>query len=86
MELDEHDRVWARYRLRPVTGRTHQLRVHMSALGVPIYGDSLYPQITPISPTDYTEPLRLLAHTMSFTDPLTRRKHTFMSERTLTGP
>ena len=29
-------------RLIPITGRTHQLRVHMSYMGCPIYGDSLY--------------------------------------------
>ena len=32
------------YRLTPRTGRTHQLRVHMASLGLPIIGDSLYPE------------------------------------------
>lgn len=33
-----------RVRLHPITGRTHQLRVHLNALGHPICGDSLYNQ------------------------------------------
>ena len=32
------------YRLTPRTGRTHQLRVHMASLGIPIHGDPLYPR------------------------------------------
>ena len=32
----------SRIELEPVTGRTHQLRVHMAAVGHPILGDALY--------------------------------------------
>ena len=32
----------ARVALRPVTGRSHQLRVHLAAIGLPIAGDALY--------------------------------------------
>ena len=45
VELLEHRAGLGRYRLRPATGRTHQLRLHMSGLGVPILGDDLYPEI-----------------------------------------
>jgi len=41
----------ARYALRPVTGKRHQLRVHMAALGLPIVGDGLYPTLTPAGQT-----------------------------------
>ncbi len=33
---------WTRLALEPVTGRSHQLRVHLQALGHPILGDALY--------------------------------------------
>ncbi|MDQ8703099.1 RluA family pseudouridine synthase [Streptomyces sp. LHD-70] len=73
----------ARYRLLPRTGRTHQLRVHMNALGVPILGDPVYPVVADPAPDDYSRPLQLLARTLEFTDPLTGRAHRFESERTL---
>jgi tRNA pseudouridine32 synthase / 23S rRNA pseudouridine746 synthase len=72
----------ARYRLVPTTGQTHQLRVHMSALGVPILGDPLYPEVTaPVPPDDFRRPLQLLARTLEFTDPVTGVEHRFRSER-----
>ncbi|MEG8278541.1 RluA family pseudouridine synthase [Streptomyces sp. AHA2] len=74
----------ARYRLLPRTGQTHQLRVHMSALGVPILGDPLYPAITaPAPPGDFRRPLQLLARELEFKDPVTGREHRFRSTRTL---
>ncbi|MFH8618500.1 pseudouridine synthase [Streptomyces sp. NPDC017979] len=59
-----------RYRLAPVTGRTHQLRVHMNALGVPLLDDPLYPVVQEPAPDDYARPLQLLARTLAFTDPV----------------
>ncbi|MER5491894.1 pseudouridine synthase [Streptomyces sp. NPDC002454] len=74
----------ARYRLLPLTGRTHQLRVHMNALGVPILGDPLYPVVRePVPPGDFGEPLRLLARVLAFTDPVTGVAHRFTSDRAL---
>ncbi|MFF4843344.1 pseudouridine synthase [Streptomyces collinus] len=73
-----------RYRLVPETGQTHQLRVHLSALGVPILGDPLYPRVTPPVPTgDFRRPLQLLARRLEFTDPVTGAEHSFSSGRTL---
>lgn len=74
-----------RYRLLPSTGRTHQLRVHMNSLGLPLLGDPLYPQVTDPAPDDYRRPLQLLARALEFTDPLTGRAHRFESRRTLTA-
>src|SRR6187402_1129309 len=58
--IERGERAW-RYRLEPVTGRKHQLRVHMAALGAPILGDPLYPTLTPETDDDPAHPLALLA-------------------------
>ena len=71
------------YRLTPRTGRTHQLRVHMASLGLPIIGDSLYPDVIDVAPDDFSRPLQLLAHTLEFDDPISGRRHEFVSRRTL---
>ncbi|WP_432188738.1 RluA family pseudouridine synthase [Streptomyces sp. Tue6028] len=73
-----------RYRLTPSTGQTHQLRVHMNALGVPILGDPLYPVVTgPVPADDFRRPLQLLARVLEFTDPVTGHEHRFASARAL---
>ncbi|MEU9184644.1 RluA family pseudouridine synthase [Streptomyces sp. NPDC048484] len=84
IELAEQRDGLARYRLLPRTGQTHQLRVHMSALGVPILGDPLYPVVTgPVPAGDFRRPLQLLARVLEFTDPVTGHRHAFRSGRTL---
>ncbi len=74
-----------RYQLRPVTGKRHQLRVHMAALGLPILGDGLYPTLTPEGQVDYAHPLQLLAKSIEFTDPINGRSRHFQSERVHSG-
>ncbi|BDB40826.1 hypothetical protein MKCMC460_14860 [Mycobacterium sp. 20KCMC460] len=71
------------YRLTPRTGRTHQLRVQMAALGLPITGDPLYPDIIDVAPDDFSAPLQLLAQRIEFDDPRTSARHEFVSRRTL---
>jgi tRNA pseudouridine32 synthase/23S rRNA pseudouridine746 synthase len=72
------------YRLNPVTGRKHQLRVHMAALGVPILNDRFYPATVPAGATDnYDAPLKLLARSIAFADPLTGQRRCFESRRCL---
>jgi tRNA pseudouridine32 synthase/23S rRNA pseudouridine746 synthase len=73
-----------RYRLTPATGQTHQLRVHMNALGLPILGDPLYPVVAgPVPTGDFRRPLQLLARSLEFTDPVTGAEHRFQSGRAL---
>jgi tRNA pseudouridine32 synthase/23S rRNA pseudouridine746 synthase len=87
IELIEALGALARYRLRPLSGKTHQLRVHMHALGRPIVGDLFYPEVVH-GPghvqDDYAHPLQLLARHMAFTDPVTGRARHFSSPRELT--
>ncbi|MDQ0278655.1 tRNA pseudouridine32 synthase/23S rRNA pseudouridine746 synthase [Arthrobacter silviterrae] len=59
------------YELQPHTGKTHQLRVHLASQGIGILNDPFYPVLHEQAPDDYTKPLQLLAHSISFTDPLT---------------
>jgi tRNA pseudouridine32 synthase/23S rRNA pseudouridine746 synthase len=82
--IERRDDGLARYRLVPGTGQTHQLRVHMNALGVPILGDPLYPEVTAHVPAgDFRRPLQLLARGLAFTDPVTGVEHRFRSGRVL---
>jgi tRNA pseudouridine32 synthase/23S rRNA pseudouridine746 synthase len=68
-----------RYALSPITGRKHQLRVHMAALGAPIANDPLYPTLRHRAPADYSAPLQLLAKHLSFVDPLSGVARSFSS-------
>ncbi|MCI1831318.1 MAG: pseudouridine synthase [Actinomyces sp.] len=71
------------YRLTPATGRTHQLRVHLSGLGIAIENDPLYPVVRDVAVDDFTHPLQLLAAELSFADPVDGRPRAFRSARRL---
>ncbi|MEU0157796.1 RluA family pseudouridine synthase [Streptomyces sp. NPDC006261] len=79
VELVERRGGLGRYRLLPATGRTHQLRVHMNALGVPIVHDPLYPVVEPEGAEDFSRPLQLLARRLEFTDPVSGEPRRFES-------
>ena len=72
-----------RYALTPITGRKHQLRVHMAALGAPIINDATYPSLRPRGAGDYLAPLQLLAKRLSFVDPLSGVERSFSSRLAL---
>lgn len=84
VELLGHRDGLGRYLLLPATGRTHQLRLHMSGLGLPLLHDPLYPRLLPeAAAEDWSRPLQLLARALEFTDPLTGRAVRFESRRQL---
>ncbi|WP_027016447.1 pseudouridine synthase [Comamonas composti] len=83
MQLLERQGGWARYRLEPETGKRHQLRVHMAALGLPLWGDGFYPEVRDVPEGDYSRPLQLLARSLRFVDPLTAEERSFESRRSL---
>ncbi len=81
IEVAERNGRWWRYRLYPVTGKKHQLRVHLAALGAGIQNDGFYPELLDAedSPDDYRRPLKLLARGLRFDDPLSGERRMFES-------
>lgn len=69
--------------LRPHSGKMHQLRVHLSALGAGILNDPFYPELRPEAPDDFARPMQLLARALSFTDPLSGEDRVFTTRRRL---
>ncbi|MFZ1286542.1 MAG: pseudouridine synthase [Candidatus Phosphoribacter sp.] len=70
-----------RYRLTPTTGRTHQLRAHLAWLGIPLFGDPLYPDVRSVSADDFSSPLGLVAARLAFRDPIDGEERDFTSSR-----
>lgn len=85
IELIENTKLWARYRLTPGSGKKHQLRSHLNALGIPIKGDQIYPVLTPYQEydLDFSNPLQLLAKEIQFIDPIGNEDRSFISKRVL---
>jgi tRNA pseudouridine32 synthase/23S rRNA pseudouridine746 synthase len=85
IEVREQQGDFCRYALYPVTGKKHQLRVHMAALGAGICNDPFYPQLKVAADAvdDYRLPLKLLAQSLAFTDPLTGLPRHFESQLSL---
>lgn len=83
--VERAGRHW-RYALQPVTGRKHQLRVHMSALGAPILHDPFYPDLAEYTGDDHAHPLQLLAKGLFFIDPVSGQAREFVSELELLRP
>ncbi|HXA48136.1 MAG TPA: pseudouridine synthase, partial [Burkholderiaceae bacterium] len=80
--LEQRDNI-GRFQLRPVTGKQHQLRVHMAALGMPIINDGFYPEVRPCKADDVSQPLQLLAQAIAFDDPISGERRLFESARKL---
>lgn len=86
VELAEIRGNYGRYRLTPTTGKTHQLRVQLAALGLPIVGDPLYPSILDVEADDFTTPLQLVARRLRFTDPIDQAPRRYSSRFALEWP
>ena len=80
MDIVETNGLWARYALEPISGKRHQLRVHMAALGIPIRNDAFYPEVNDPPEGDFSRPLQLLAKELAFTDPISGKKLGFASQ------
>lgn len=85
IEIITQNKSWAKYRLIPGSGKKHQLRCHLNALGIPIKDDQIYPILTPYQEydLDLSKPLQLLAKEISFLDPISNAQREFVSQRTL---
>ena len=83
IELIEVVKPWAKYRLTPGSGKKHQLRCHLNALGIAIKFDQIYPVLTPYQEydLDFSKPLQLLAKEITFVDPVTGENRSFVSRR-----
>lgn len=84
ISLLAHDDLWAKYELKPRTGKQHQLRVHLNSLGIAIKNDPFYPKVVHKADDDFSQPLQLLAKQLSFKDPVTQELMQFNSNFELT--
>ena len=73
----------ALFELKPVTGKKHQLRVHMAHIGSGIENDPLYPEVQEDREDDYSKPLQLLAKKLEFIDPVSGKAMVFESSQDL---
>lgn len=83
IKLLEQRGALALYELEPTTGKKHQLRVHLASLGAPILNDTFYPVAQPCQADDFSAPLKLLAKSIAFDDPITGEKRHFLSRQNL---
>ena len=84
IDLLEHNTVWGKYQLQPITGKQHQLRVHLNSLGIAIKNDPFYPVVQHKREDDFSAPLQLLAKHIRFNDPMTLQEMAFSSHFELT--
>jgi tRNA pseudouridine32 synthase/23S rRNA pseudouridine746 synthase len=77
IDVIERGEKWWRYALQPISGKKHQLRVHLAALGAPIRNDPLYPEVRHREAGDFDAPLELRATTVHFVDPVTEQPRSF---------
>ena len=84
IQVIQSEKKLSKYLLKPITGKQHQLRIHMMSLGIPILNDPFYPILLPCKGEDYSHPLQLLAKSIEFTDPFSGQLLNFQSLQNLT--
>ena len=85
IDVIERGDTWWRYALQPITGKKHQLRVHMAALGAPIRNDPLYPEVSYREAGDFEAPLQLVAKSVGFVDPVSGELRSYRQKISTTG-
>jgi tRNA pseudouridine32 synthase / 23S rRNA pseudouridine746 synthase len=81
-KIDEKGEL-AKFRIEPLTGKGHQIRLHLQMIGSVILNDRYHPSLQPENPNDFNNPLQLIARQLSFTDPITGNHLEFISPREL---
>ncbi len=76
----------ALFLLRPLTGKKHQLRLHLSGLGCPIINDRCYPLLLEKTADDFSRPLQLLSQRIEFQDPISGKEMIFETKKSLSLP
>ncbi len=86
IRLEETRGAWGRFGIEPLTGKQHQIRLHMARIGAPIGHDWLYPDLQPEPKVDFVNPLQLIAREVAFRDPVTGADRLFRSAYALDWP
>ncbi len=77
---------WGYYEIVPMTGKQHQIRLHMAELGCPIRHDPFYPELQAEPKNNYFRPLQLVARSLAYRDPRTGVEREFCSTVLLEWP
>ncbi len=72
-----------KFRIEPLTGKGHQIRLHLQIIGSHIINDRYHPELQPEQPGNFENPLQLIARELEFDDPITGERYMFKSSRKL---
>ncbi|MCP4584169.1 MAG: pseudouridine synthase [candidate division Zixibacteria bacterium] len=81
-KIDEKDDL-IKFRIEPLTGKGHQIRLHLQVIGSYIINDRYHPKLQSERPGDFKNPLQLIARELEFVDPISGKQFRFRSSRKL---